>query len=213
MRLDHDRVTLERTITAPGATHLVQRISLLEHDPVIHVETELELELHPEPQGIYLAIPLALNSRWHAAFDSAGDAIHLDDDQLPGACRGWVTAESMAAMWDDDTAIAMFVPEAPGVQFGDFHFGPPLGSVPRLKNPLLLAWPVNNYWDTNFAQTQPGRIYLRYGFMSLPAHKRDEFKAHATIFRRPPLLWPITTGGRGSGGGSLPGVAETAPLL
>ena len=92
-----------------------------------------------------------------------------------------------------------------GVQFGDFHFGPPIMSVPRPQNPLLLAWPVNNYWNTNFAQVQPGRLHLRYGFLSLPAAERDQFARHAVAFRQPPLVWPITTGGRDAGNGVLPG--------
>jgi alpha-mannosidase len=202
----HDRVTLERVFDAPGVTRFVQRISLLADDPVVHLEVELELETNPNPQGFYLAIPLALEPGWQAAYDSAGDLIRLDDDQLPGACRGWVTAESMSEMWDDDTAVALFVPDAPSVQFGDFHFGPPLSSVPRPKDPLLLAWPVNNYWSTNFPQVQPGRITLRYGFMSVPAAERDQLRQHAALFRQPPLVWPITSGGRGAGSGLLPGL-------
>ena len=106
-------------------THLVQRVTLLADDPVIQVEIELELRDDSDPQAIFLAVPLAMNAEWHAAFDTAGDLVHLDDDQLPGASRGWVTAESMAGMWDDETAVALLLPDAPGVQFGDFHFGPP----------------------------------------------------------------------------------------
>jgi hypothetical protein len=205
VQLAPDRVTLQRSFAAPGAAHFVQRITLLADNPVVDLEVELDVEPDNDPQGIYLALPLALNARWQAAFDTAGDLVRLDDDQLPGACRGWVTAESMATMWDDDTAVAMFVPDAPGVQFGDFHFGPPLDSVPRPKNPLMLAWPVNNYWDTNFAQVQPGRIHLRYGFMAVPATERNELRRHAAAFRQPPLVWPISGGGRDAGSGRLPG--------
>jgi hypothetical protein len=201
-------VTLERTVEAPGVTHLVQRISLLANDPVIHLEVELELALNQDPQGIYLAFPVAMDAGWEAAFDTAGATVRLDEDQLPGACRNWVTAESMATMWDDQGAIALLVPDAPMVQFGDFHFGPPLDAIPRPDNPLLLAWPVNNYWGTNFPQVQPGRIHLRYGFLSMPATDREAVRRHAAAMRLAPLIWPITTGGRGAADGTLP---VTAP--
>ena len=201
----HDRVTLERVFAAPGMAHLVQRISLVADDPVIHIEMEMELESDSDPQGIYLALPLAMSAQWEAAFDTAGDLVRLDDDQLPGACRGWVTAESMAQMWDAESAVALFVPDAPGVQFGDFHFGPRLESVPRPADPLLLAWPVNNYWDTNFPLIQTGRISLRYGFMSVPTAERDDLRAHAEAFRQQPLVWPITSQGRDAGSGMMPG--------
>jgi hypothetical protein len=54
VREGHGRVTLERVIDAPGMTHLVQRISLLADDPVIHVNMELELETNEDPRGRYV---------------------------------------------------------------------------------------------------------------------------------------------------------------
>jgi hypothetical protein len=89
------------------------------------------------------------------------------------------------------------------VQFGDFHFGPPLDAVPRPENPLLLAWPVNNYWDTNFPITQTGRFTLRYGLLSAKKMDANSLREHAERFRQPSLIWPITSGGRPAGEGKL----------
>jgi len=90
------------------------------------------------------------------------------------------------------------------VQFGDYHFGRPLDSLPRPENPLLLAWPVNNYWDTNFPRVQSGRIRLRYGFLSFsgPADPA-QLSVTAQRFRQISLIWPVTTGGSPAGQGNL----------
>jgi hypothetical protein len=197
------RVTLERRLEAPGMAHLVQRVSLLADDPVIHLEVELELTPDPSPHGIYLAFPLALAAGWQAMFDTAGATVRLDVDQLAGACRNWATTETLAAMWDEDGGVALLTPDAPLVQFGDFHFGRPLDSVPRPENPLLLAWPVNNYWDTNFPLVQTGRFTLRYGLLTSRNMDAAVLREHAERFRQPPLVWPITTGGRTDGEGRL----------
>jgi alpha-mannosidase len=201
--IGHRRVTLERRLEAPGMVHLVQRISLLADDPVIHLEVDMELIADSSPQGVYLAFPLALKPGWKGAFDTAGATVELDVDQLAGSSRNWVTTETMAAMWDDGGGVALLTPDAPLVQFGDFHFGRPLDAIPRPENPLLLAWPVNNYWDTNFPVTQTGRFTLRYGLLSLRTMDAGLAREHAERFRQPSLIWPITGGGRGAGEGRL----------
>ncbi|MDT9071633.1 hypothetical protein, partial [Escherichia coli] len=76
--------------------------------------------------------------------DTAGQIVELDNDQLPGSSRGWVTAESIGMMWDADTTVALLTPDAPLVQFGGFRFGPPPDAIERPQHPLLLSWISNN---------------------------------------------------------------------
>lgn len=197
------RITLVRELEAPGMLHLVQRFSFFAHDPVIRLELEMELIPNPSPQGIYFGVPLDMQAGWRAAFDTAGAVVRLDDDQLPGACRNWLACETMAAIWDDKFCVALFTPDAPMVQFGDFHFGRPLDALPRPGNPLLLAWPVNNYWDTNFPRVQSGRICLRYGLATFGKADLALMREEAQKFRQPTIAWPVTCGGRGKAAGRL----------
>jgi hypothetical protein len=203
-REGNGRVELIREMEAPGMLHLVQKFVFSAHDPVIRIEVEMELLPDSSPQAVYFAVPLAMNGGWQAAFDTAGCVVRVDDDQLPGACRNWVTTETFAAMSDERGGVALLNPDAPMVQFGDFHFARPLDVLPRPENPLLLAWPVNNYWDTNFPRVQGGRVRLRYGLLTFggPADP-VRLRAAAQRFRQPPLLWPVTSHGRKAGQGTL----------
>jgi alpha-mannosidase len=192
-------ICLERVLTAPGLRHLTQRLVFRAADPVIRLEADFELEPDASPQAVYFAFPLACRAGWDAVYDTAGQMVRVDEDQLPGACRNWVTVESLASIGDDAGAVALLCPDAPLVQFGNFHFGPPLDAVPRDENPLLLAWAVNNYWETNFPRVQRGRIRLRYGFASLASLNPDVLVEHAKRLRAP-LIWPVTTTDRVSSG-------------
>ncbi len=191
------RIVLTRELLAPGLIHAVQRITLSGHDPVIGLEVEMELSPNASPQAIYFAFPLKMKAGWQAAYDTAGALVRVDEEQLPAACRNWVTSEMFAAMWDDQAGVGLFAPDVPTVQFGDFHFGSPLETLPRPTNPLLLAWPVNNYWDTNTPRVQAGRIQIRYGFVTFGRADLAALRIQAELFRQPLLAWPVTTGGRG----------------
>jgi hypothetical protein len=197
------RVTLVRRFAAPGTTSLIQRLSFDANDPVIRIDIDIDLSGDASPSGIYFALPLAMDAGWRATFDTAGQTVALDDEQLPGASRGWVTVQSTAAMWDGHGAVALLTPDAPLVQIGGFHFGPPPDVIARDPDPLLLSWVANNYWDTNFPQVQSGRVMLRYGLLTLPRHDPAEIAAQAAKLRSPVLTWPVTTGGRGPSAGKL----------
>ena len=81
-------------------------------------------------------------------------------------------------------------PNAPMAMAGGFHFGPPLDSVPRNAMPLLLAWPMNNYWNTNFPVVQPGVHRFRYGLLTHDAFDAEQARAHAAAFANPVIVHP-----------------------
>ncbi|MGW1091844.1 glycoside hydrolase family 38 N-terminal domain-containing protein [Streptomyces sp. NPDC002596] len=197
------RTILQRRFAAPGTRALVQRITLDAIDPVIRIDVDIDLDGDGDPSGVYFVLPLAMESGWRAAFDTAGQMVRLDDDQLPGSSRGWVTAQSAAAMWDQHGTVALLTPDAPLVQFGGFHFGPPPQAVDRSADPLLLSWVANNYWDTNYPQVQNGPVRLRYGLLTLAQPDLAEIAEHSAKLRHPVLTWPVTTAGRGPSQGRL----------
>jgi hypothetical protein len=203
VQIDEERFLLRRKYAAPGATHLNETITLRAGDPTVYFGVELELEARAEPQNIYFAFPLALDAGWEAAFDTAGSSVRLDADQLPGSCRNWMTAENYAAIWDGKGGVALLLDQAPNVQIGGFHFGKPLDAIPRQRQPLLLAWPISNCWETNFPRYQLGRMRFRFGFRSFAKPDLNEIAQHARAFRRPSLIWPVTAGGRGRSSGKL----------
>jgi len=203
VKVDEGSFRIVRELQAQGVLYLKETLRLDADDPLIRLRSEIELLPDPAPQSVYYGFSLALDAGWEAAFDSAGIAIKLDEDQLPGSCRNWVTAENYAAIWDGFGGVALFVDEAPMVQIGGFNFRAPMDHVERVKNPMLLAWPVSNYWDTNFPRTQPGRMVFNYGLSGISAPELTEIGRRARAFRMPGLFWPVTTHGHEAGDGVI----------
>ncbi|MDY7107433.1 MAG: hypothetical protein SYC29_02235 [Planctomycetota bacterium] len=156
-----DGARLIRHYRADGVDDLVQIITLCAYEPTVRCEVQFKKEDVREPEGIYFAFPLAIEG-WRAHFDTAGCATEYDAEQLPGCCRDWITADTYVAMHNDALCATLACPDAPLFQLGGFTFARRQQTVPGRGRALLLAWPMNNYWHTNFRPSQPGYCRLRY---------------------------------------------------
>lgn len=188
-------LTLVRRRMAGFAADLEQRITLRDDSPVIDLEVSFVLPDRPEPEAIHVVMPTPLASDWQACFDTAGEVVRLDEDQLPGACRDWFTAGSFVSLWTPEAGLTLLTPDAPIAMAGDFGFGPPRESIPRPARPKLLSMVTNNYWDTNFPRSQPGRLRFRYGLLLHRALDEGEVRRHVLDRQRPVIAWPCAEAG------------------
>lgn len=157
-----DGVALVARWEAPGVDDLQTRINLPALRPVVELTATFAKRDVRTPEGIYFSFPLNLQNGWRAHYDAAGVAVEVDAEQLPGGCRDYLCVGGYVALHDAERCITLCCPDAPLVQLGGFNFTKLLTAVPREKSPLLLAWPINNFWMTNFRASQPGLIKLRY---------------------------------------------------
>ena len=172
---------------AEGITDLEQRITLYCDSPTIDLSARFLKQDVRSPEAVYFVFPLNMPADWRAHFDTSGIPTELDAEQIPGSCRDWVSVDTFASVHRPECGVTLYCPDAPLVQIGDFNFGRKQSAIPRKANPLLVAWPLNNYWETNFRANQPGQIELRYSFVSHgpfdPAHAMLE----GQLTRNPPV--------------------------
>ncbi len=148
-----------------GIENMEIRLSLFSYSPLIDIVIRYKKLDDNDPESLYLAFPLNLNADWRSNYNTAGIPTELDNEQIIGSCRDWISTDSYVSIHNKDKGLTLYCPDAPLFQIGDFNFGREHKSIPRKKNPLLLAWPMNNYWETNFRASQPGYIELNYGLL------------------------------------------------
>ena len=146
---------------------MIQTITLCAHEPRVIFEAYFNKADVHEPEVLYFAFPFSL-PKAKAWFDTAGQAVAFDREQLPGACRDFITADSYIAVAGEDRCFTLACPDAPLFQIGGMNFGRGIRSAAGVNQAAVFAWPMNNYWNTNFRVSQPGFIRIRYELTTSP---------------------------------------------
>jgi len=139
---------------------------LFADDPTVDIETILDSAGDSKPYSLALpfTLPEAGQTTWH--FDTAGALVEFDKEQLPDACRHYVTARRFVRMQTGDAAFSIATPDLPLWKFGGMFFAPTSQLNPEDRKPAMLAWLSNNYWEVNFLANQTGQT--RYRFRLIP---------------------------------------------
>jgi hypothetical protein len=191
-------------LQAPGCVGpLHQSVFLPDQADYIECESWWDMGLESHPEATYVLYPLAVPQAV-ARLDLGGQAIVAEQDQLPGVCRDYFTAQQWVDFSNESVGVTIALPENPLVQLGNFHFGHNQAEF-TLERAMLLGWVTNNYWETNFRAHQPGQVRARYrliphqgGFNEAQAHRLGLEAAHAHPLLQhlgepaQPPLWPKT---------------------
>lgn len=117
-----------------------------------------------DPEGIYIAMPFALENGKHF-FEVQGGAIQAGVDQIPGSSNDWNTVQNFATIRNENAQIIVNSPEVPLMQFGGINTGRyKAGALPETTH--IYGWPMNNYWVTNFNADQRGELTFSYQMTS-----------------------------------------------
>ncbi len=202
--LDHkvyhraDAVEVEQRLQLPSGGELTQRTLIPAGMEWIECVSRWHMGQDTNPEATYIAFPFLLPDAV-ARIDLGGQAMRVDTDQLPRACRDYYTVQGWVDLSNDELGVTVACPDAPMVQIGDFSFGANrLTAEPGQA--LLLGWVTNNYWETNFRAHQPGLVQARYRllphaapFQEQAAHRFGLDATQPVVYH--PLAEPATEGG------------------
>ena len=169
-------IKVVQELNAPGCEgKLIQTVFLPNYADYVECESSWEMGLNAHPDATYVLFPFNLPEAT-ARYDLGGQAVIAGEEQLPGVCRDYFTAQGWVDFSTDGRGVTVALPDNPLVQFGDFHFGDYQMEF-SLGKAMLLGWVTNNYWETNFRAHQPGRVSARYRIQPYSG-RFDEARAH-----------------------------------
>lgn len=191
VRHEPDGIVLERHYTAGcGVRDLVIEIRLLTTRPALELNVRFYKDDIRTPEGLYLALPLA-HRHWQAHWNAGGLPVALETGQLPDACHEFVFAGQWVAVHDHRGCVVLATPDMPMVQIGGFNFARGNTPIDRANPCLLLAWLMNNYWDTNFNVSQPGEQSFRYVLTTQDTYDPTAATTFAQTAAAPLLVHPV----------------------
>jgi alpha-mannosidase len=90
-------------------------------------------------------------------------------DQMPSACKNWLTAGRFADVSNAERGITWVTLDAPLVQLGGITarfmnsgIAPELWQKTIEPTQKLYCWAMNNHWDTNYRAYQEGPVVFRF---------------------------------------------------
>jgi hypothetical protein len=90
-------------------------------------------------------------------------------DQIPGACKNWLTVGRWADVSNRDHGVTLVMLDTPLVQVGGItahltgsQHNPDLWRKHIGRTQRLYVWAMNNHWETNYRAYQDGRVTFRF---------------------------------------------------
>ena len=207
-----DSICFVWELEAKGMKNIIQSVTFSLSTSRISMDVKFMKEPICAPEAVYFAFPLRLDRNWECIYDTADEFVRLDKNQLGNVCRDWVTVDNSVSMFDERKGVTLACPDAPMIQAGGFNFGKESKEIKRGENPLLLAWTMNNYWDTNFMADQSGTMSFHYELSPFDDFDSREVYTNSIAAKKPYVIGAVTSCRDEERGILLKGEGEVVPI-
>jgi alpha-mannosidase len=158
---------LRVTSQAPGTRSLVQEITLVNGSPRVALRTTIDKLPIRTKEGVHVAFPFLVPGGT-IRMDGGWGVLKPESDQLPGACRDFLSAGRWADLSGKDHGVTLTLSESPLVELGKMTDETPSSKLYRIWRTTLApgttiySYVMNNYWHTNSAAYQDGPASIHY---------------------------------------------------
>ena len=192
-----DGTCLVQECEAPGTHGVRLEFFLPDDQPWLDLTVTVDKTWQPRPEACYLAFPFRIAGA-KAHYETATAAARYDADQLPEANRDFLSVQNWVDLSNQEHGATVVTLDAPLAMFGGFNFGQQKRQAGG-RDGLFISWLMNNYWDTNYASAQLGRIQFRYRILP-----HGKFAAAASARSAQETAFPFATYPVSNPAGRLP---------
>ncbi|WMT41285.1 glycoside hydrolase [Paenibacillus sp. D2_2] len=160
--------TVELTFEVAGCSHYSLFVTAYAKHPRVDVAVRIHKDSVWDPENLYISLPFGspiMNEAEELWIDKMDALTRPRKDQLTGSLADYYCVGEGAAYVSAHNGTVIAMPDTPLIQLGSLNHEFRLlnGDTKLQQDPgHLYAWPMNNYWETNFAATLGGFYEFRY---------------------------------------------------
>lgn len=147
-------------LQAPGVHDLFVQIVLYDDLPWIDLIYDINKRAVTDAESVYIAFPVAIDNPI-ARYEVAGAIVEAEKQQILNACRDYYAVQNWIDVSNTKQGMTLASPDAPLFHIGGFNNHRHQTHL-HVEQPLLVGWPMNNHWWTNFKRDQRGWVRVRY---------------------------------------------------
>jgi alpha-mannosidase len=155
---------------APGCKQLMTVVRVIDGLDRIDIVNALNKEKVLRKESVHFGFPFRVPDGT-MRIDIPWAVIRPELDQLPGACKNYLTAGRWVDVSNDEFGVTWSTSDAPLVEVGGIHVDveDPFFSGNWIQHleptQTLYSYVMNNYWETNYRASQEGVTTFRYSIL------------------------------------------------
>lgn len=153
---------------APGCRRLTREVRIHAVRPCVEIiDTVDKLPIRAK-EGVHFGFAFNVPDGIMRV-DVPWGVVRVEQDQIPGACKNWLTLQRWVDISCHDRGLTWLSPDAPLLEVGGITANligsqsDPRAWRDRIEpSQTLYSWAMNNHWHTNYRAEQEGPTVFRY---------------------------------------------------
>jgi len=148
---------------AQGCKDWQTEVVLVADRPRVDMIHRLDKKEVLSPEGVHVAFPFDIPGG-QARINTAWGYYRPGLDQLPGSCKNFFTQQRWVDISNNECGVTWVGIDAPLVEIGRITTDPiEYGWIKKPESAAtIFSYIMNNYWETNFKASQPGKVEFVY---------------------------------------------------